>query len=427
MSRNKSGVSELVSGGFLRHSFVFFGGSLVVSALNYLFYPVLGRMLSTAAFGEVQALLSIFMQATIFLTVVAYVTIHVTVNQIDENARNSILLGLERVTLIIGYGLLLISLLCVGWLKQFFHFSDVWPFVSLIVALAVSLPLAFRMAFLRGKTLFAKALLTDGVGSAAKLVLSPLLILAGLGSLGAVSGLTISQFISLGLGLTWARRHGFSGFGLKTHKLSLKQLRPQFKHAGAILLASLVITSLLSADIIAAKHFFDPDQAGQYAGMTTVARIIFFLAAPLTAVLMTMVGLDHPQRKNRQQLIATIALIIVFGGLVLIPLSLFPEVIIKTLVGAKYFAYAQYLPRLALAMLILSIGHCGLMYQIALKRYGYCVSGLAALLLTFGLLVRGHASVIGIINAVLAGAAALIGLLVAQSLIKNNLTRRADG
>lgn len=71
---------------FLRHNAIYMVGSLSVAALNYLFYPVLGRMLSPADFGEVQALTSLFTQAAIFLTILTYVTVHVTVN-VPKNGR----------------------------------------------------------------------------------------------------------------------------------------------------------------------------------------------------------------------------------------------------------------------------------------------------------------------------------------------------
>jgi O-antigen/teichoic acid export membrane protein len=54
----------------LWHNGIFFVGSLVASVLNYLYYPVLGRMLHPAAFGESQTLVSMFLQVAM-LTIYA--------------------------------------------------------------------------------------------------------------------------------------------------------------------------------------------------------------------------------------------------------------------------------------------------------------------------------------------------------------------
>src|SRR6185369_17184709 len=101
------------------------------AGLNYLFYPVLGRMLSPADFGEVQTLTSLFTQAAIFLTILTYVTIHVTVEMPDETERNQTLLGLEKLAVYIGYGALLVALLCVNQLRTFLHFTGNAQFIAL--------------------------------------------------------------------------------------------------------------------------------------------------------------------------------------------------------------------------------------------------------------------------------------------------------
>ena len=44
---------------FLRHNLIFFIGSIIVAVLNYLYHPIMSRMLSVEDFGEVQVLFSI--------------------------------------------------------------------------------------------------------------------------------------------------------------------------------------------------------------------------------------------------------------------------------------------------------------------------------------------------------------------------------
>jgi O-antigen/teichoic acid export membrane protein len=160
-----SRIIELIkTSPFLRHNATFLVGSLGVAALNYLFYPILGRLMAPDDFGEVQTLTSLFTQAAIFLTILTYVTVHITVNVLDEEKRNQTLLGLERIAMIAGYLVLGIALASVKYLQAFLNFKESWPFIALIVALAISIPLAFRMAFLRGQKQFFLASMTDGIG-----------------------------------------------------------------------------------------------------------------------------------------------------------------------------------------------------------------------------------------------------------------------
>ena len=78
-------VRPLSTSAFLRHNAIFFVGAVAVGALNYLYYPILGRMLNIESFGEVQTLVSLFVQLQIFLTVMSQVTVNVVANYEDED------------------------------------------------------------------------------------------------------------------------------------------------------------------------------------------------------------------------------------------------------------------------------------------------------------------------------------------------------
>ena len=411
---------------FLRHNAIFMAGSLGVAALNYLFYPVLGRLMSPADFGEVQTLTSLFTQAAIFLTILTYVTIHVTVNTPDVTERNQILLGLEKVAMIAGYSLLLIALLSVNQLRIFLNFTDNWPFVALIVALAISVPLAFRMAFLRGKKQFLRASVTDGIGSGAKLLLAPILVLIGYHSLGAISALAIAQVVSLVAGLVWARQAGFYGSALGAKRLRFDLLKPYLKHAFAVLLGVGGVTIIQTLDIIAIKHYFSPTEAGLYAGITTIAGIVYFLMAPVTAVLITTVGDNQTRRKNQAHLKASLTLMVLLGGGALLVMYLFPGIIINILVGSKYLVDASYLPRVGLAMLFLAVANMLMMYHIALKRYKYSFVSIAICAILLGLMQLNHGKIEDVINNIVLGSLFLLITTALQNFFFNHHQLRED-
>lgn len=412
---------------FLKHNAVFFIGSLSVAALNYLYYLVLGRMLSPSDFGEVQTLTSLFAQAAIFLSILTYVTIHVTVNAPDKQQRNQTLLALEFISLASGGALLAAALLSAGLLREFFNFSSVWPFFALIAALGISIPTVLRMSFLRGNKLYAKASFVDGIGSASKLVLSPLLVLAGLRSFGAVTGLALSQVISLVVGTVWSYRRGLKGFGFRRRHMNLDALRPQMRYALAVFMVSGCVAAMLSLDMIAVKHYFQPDQAGTYAGMTSVARIVFYVTAPFTGVLLTLVSLRAPEGKNLRWLKGSIALILLFGGGATLFLTLFPDFMIRLFIGSKYLLFSDSLPKLSLAMLLLGLANTLLMYQIAMRRFKYGILAISVTFLTVGMLYMRHNTPEQVVEGILAGSVALVIATITTAIIHSSLTKAGHG
>jgi O-antigen/teichoic acid export membrane protein len=405
---------------------VFLVGSLGVAALNYLFYPILGRLMTPADFGEVQALTSLFTQAAIFLTILTYVTIHVTVNTVDVKERNETLLGLERVAMIVGYSLLTVALLSINQLREFLNFTDSWPFVALILALAISIPLAFRMAFLRGKKQFLRASATDGIGSAVKLLLAPIFVVIGFHSLGAIGALVIAQIVSLIASLIWAKKAGFFGSAFGPTRLPFALLKPYFKHAGAVLLGVGGVTIIQTLDVIAIKHYFTPTEAGLYAGITTIAGIVYFLMAPVTAVLITLVSNNQSKQKNQSRLKASLALIILLGGSALLTMTLFPELLINILVGSKYLINQAYLPRVGLAMFFLGLSNMFMMYHVALRCYKYTLVSIATCAVMLGLMYFNHAKIDDVINNIVLGSFILLLITALQNFLYNRHQLRED-
>src|SRR5688500_11834357 len=115
-------LSSLRTHTFLRHNAIFFVGSIAVGALNYVYYPILGRLLEPAAFGEVQTLISLFLQLTTFLMVLSIVTVNVVANTADVARRNHTILEFEKITLLGAIGLLLLVLLAGEPLRHFLQF-----------------------------------------------------------------------------------------------------------------------------------------------------------------------------------------------------------------------------------------------------------------------------------------------------------------
>jgi len=86
----RSVLTAVRSSSFVRHNAIFFFGSVAVGVLNYVYYPILGRMLSVEAYGEVQALVSLFLQMLVFLVVMSQVTINVVANYTDEDKKRRV-------------------------------------------------------------------------------------------------------------------------------------------------------------------------------------------------------------------------------------------------------------------------------------------------------------------------------------------------
>ena len=419
---------QLRSSAFLRHNLILLVGSLVVGVLNYAYYPILGRLLDVESFGEVQAIVSLFLQLNIFLTVLGQVTVNVVANYDNETERERVVYELEKLGLFLSIGgLALVAVF--GWkLKSFFNFESAWPFVIVMGATIASVPLAFRSAFLRGHKKFAEVSGANLISAAAKIVLSAVLVWIGWSTVGAIFGLIVAQLLAFGYAAYVARNVGFSrpeGVSVKSLP-SWKVLAPEIRYGLLVLCGSLTITVLSSIDIFVVKHFFDAQTAGRYAGVSTVARMIFFLTASIAQVLLPSVKINNPAKQNTSLFLKSMALLTVLGGAALLIFILFSNKIVSILMGHAYTTYAHLLGRLSLVMFVISILNLVVSYYIALRRYQISVVIVAGAALTALLLSVQHQSLDAVVNSLLYGSVSMLAMF-ALWFVSNNVTNRMRG
>lgn len=393
-------VRAIRSSTFLRHNAIFFVGALAAGAFNYVFYPIMARLLPTASFGEAQALASLFAQINIFLGVLGLLTVNIVVNASDSKKRDQIVIELEKLALIAGLVLMLASLFGGRALERFFNFGSPWPFVGLALAVFVSVPLLFRNAYLRGQKEFTLVSILSVVAAGGDLVLAVLFVVLHWRTTGVMAGLAAAQFLTFIYSAWLARRHGFSGSQRETlfRLPDMRIIAPELRYALVVLICSLTITGLYSVDTIVMKHWFDAHTAGLYAGIATVARIIIFITGSVPQVLLPSVRMNQSVIHNRQVLMKSLVLLIGIGGSALLVFSLFPRTVVGMLMGHQFLTYAGLLPRLSLAIFLVSVINMFVMYHLALRRYAVTAIAACGIILTAGLLGAYHQTPYAVVN-----------------------------
>jgi O-antigen/teichoic acid export membrane protein len=415
-------IKSLRHSAFIRHNAIFFVGSLGVGFLNYLFYPVLGRLLPPGRFGEVQTLSSLFAQVIIFLSVFGLLTVNIVVNYEDAARRNRVVMELERLAALLGLLLLGLTFVSDKALQHFFNFASAWPFPILALAVLVTVPLTFRSSYLRGVRKFGLTSAVGLLGSAADLLLAALFVILGWGTTGAILGLVGGQLVALAVAAMLARRQGFS----ESWRASLVRLpdiqliRPELRYALLVLVGSLGMTGLYSLDIIVIKHYFDAHTAGLYAGISTVARIVYFLTASIVGVLLPAIKLQSKPRDNHLVLLKSLALMTVVGGGALLVFALAPRFIVSLLMGPKYLPLSPLLPRLSLLMFVISFVNLIVFYFIALRRYSIALVVIIGVVVTYYLLRVHHQTLAVVIDNLLYGCLSMM-LLIGIWLGRKNL------
>lgn len=392
---------------FLKNNLVFFLGSVAVGALNYLYYPVIGRLMSPSAFGEVQTLISVFLQLTIFLNVLSLVAVNLIANDKNDRAQR-IVTELQLASLWLSVGTLAITIIAATWLKSAFRFESIWPFILLTAALIAAVPFTFQTAYLRGRQRFGATSLANLLVAGGKIIFSVGLVVIGLGTSGAIGGLIAAQLVGLAYAFSQAQRGRMKQ---TAQALSvrwwpdMRVVAGEIKYVGYALVGSLGVMLLLSLDVIVVKYFFDAHTAGLYAGVATVARIIFFLTASIAQVLLPAVKLQNTANNNGKLLVRSALILCALAAPVLAICSIRPEFVMGLLMGTSYVSFSSLLTPLSWAVFFVSISNLLVIYCLALRKYVPAIFAMVGAIVTYGFILFNHDSLSDIVMILLLGSA----------------------
>ena len=396
---------------FFKNFLIYFSGSMVVSVINYAFYPIIGRLLSVQEFGEMQVLIALVTQVGLLLAALATVITHTTASAEDESIARKTITELRSVVLLLAIPLLLLGLLTIPFLQEYLHYDATLPFIALFASVFVSVLATFNNATLQGQKRFKQISFMAILQALSKLIIAVVLIYVGLGVLGGILGVFLAGVISYIYTTQYVKKWHIIKFkNITAFKNAIIKLLPELRYGflSFITLASMAI--LFTVDIIAVKHYFDAHTAGVYAGISTIAKIAYFALTPMSAVLLPSVAGEKGSRTHIVKTAATVLLSMSAVGLTIVYFA--HELITSILFGERFVGMSYLLPSITLAMALLAILYNIVMYGLALraKVLGYALPLGALLVLTLNFFQ--HSTLDDIIYNLIISTSIIIGMLV---------------
>lgn len=382
---------------FLKNNIVFFGGSMMIAFLNYLYHPVLSRLMSIEDFGEVQALISLSMQLIIMLSVFGIIAVNIVSNGETNKERLAVLKKVERTALYLGLAIFSLILVFRNQFQVLLNFQSFYPFISLAIILLISVPLTFKNAYLQGTHDF-KAVSVSGIlSSLGKLVFGVGLVYFGLRSFGAITGLVVAQIVSLGYA-TYKTKGLLNLQPITLNSKASNLLKKELKYGFLVFVVFLSVTILFTSDVVLVKHWFPAKEAGLYSGIASIARIIFFVTGSVSVVMLPSIKIDVDKGKNYRLFFRSLLIVLVIGGSTLGLFYLAPQLVIRVLIGEKYISYAGLLPLLSFQLFLVSIINLFFYYYLALRKYLVSLVALVGVLSAFAFSYFNHNSIEAIIR-----------------------------
>lgn len=399
---------------FIKNSMIYFTGTVIVGLLNYFFHPILSRLMGIEDFGDVQAFLSFFALVGPLIAVFGSICVNIMASGGDEKEKIETISHLRKVASYMAITVFLFLLASSYFLKGFFNFKSLFSFILLITLPLLAVSITIRNAFLQGTHDFKSLVFSGIVASTSRLIFAILFVIIGWHIFGAVFGLLMAQLITLGY-LFWKTRKQLV-FVPVAGPLFTKKISGELWYGLLILIISLTISFLYSADVLVVKHYFSAAQAGLYSGIAIVGRMIFFLSASIVVVLFPSVSKDNSVLENNKLLFKALIFIFFIGGGACIFFSLFPNWLIQIFIGSRYLDHASLLPRLGLLSFLASIVQVLFYYYLALRQKFIIFPAIVGVVINILLSYFNHANLYTIIDNFIFGSLVVTILLIVPCL-----------
>lgn len=334
----------------LAGSALFYIFSGITSLLNYLFYPLIGRLVSTGDFGEIQFLISMFNQLSVGFVILNILAIIISIRTTSPDEQIKSIRTLNHVAVIVTLPLIIVAVSILFAARHSLSISDPPAIIALGIAVFVSVPFTTHIGKLQGNGRFVASGVISILAASSKLLLSIIFIILGFGVFGAVIGIGLGTLLAYGvmvvIDTNKVNRDGFLNIRLHDFK-RLSFIRHQ------ALVALVVMTALTIASIfdsIVSRIFLSHVEAGQYAAIATTSKTILAVTTPLM-----WLALPDAVKHQRKKIALYSVLTLCAGLIITLFVAIFSSRIIHLLTSVEPGIFTMYAVPASIVMSLCSL------------------------------------------------------------------------
>lgn len=385
----------------LSNSSIVFIGTLIASVFSYLFNMMMGRLLGPAQYGELSAIMSLLTIISVAGGAVLTISMRYSGELYNANyfdALKKLFKFLTKYLAFVGLGIFLICLSLLKPIAHFFSIPELTPIAIAFFGIIFSLLIVINKGYLQGLQRFFSLSIISILETALRFGLGIALVSAGFSLNGAIGAIILATIIAYFVSFVPVSKIFRS---LKTHdghtfRFDKKEI---IAYSWPTLVASLLLATSLNIDVIIIKHYFDPTSAGLYAAISTVAKIILYVTAPIASVMFPMISERKIKGdKHYQIFLFSLIMTLVTSLAVLAIYMIMPGKVISILYGAKYVSAYALLPEVGLFVLFYSMINLMANYFMVIKNFFFLILYLLALLAQLVVVYFWHPDILSVVR-----------------------------
>lgn len=395
-------IKNLLKNNIIKGTSYVFIGSFAANIFNYLFHLITGRMLGPEQYAVVASLLSLSYVFGFPSLIVSTVVTRKTAELAAKNDNGRIHGVLRLMLKFLTWFVIIFTILLFLFQQMIADFLNIQQ-TSLIVILGVSLAVSYfsmiGLAALQGMLRFISYAAVSAVGGAFKDAFALGAVLLGTGASGVVWSLlgtsiatTVITFIPLKDVFQSTAKH--------------PEIRGKSINSTLwIACAFLGMGFMINMDVLVVKHFFSSYEAGLYAALATIGKIVLFLSSSIATVLLPVATQKNANgQSTMRELALAMGVIVILSLSVITAFAFLPRLVIFLLYGDAYNAISPLLWLMGVYFLFYNICYTFIHYFISIKQYRILLMPLIVSLVQVAVLFVYHETFLHIVQVMVATA-----------------------
>lgn len=313
----------------------------------------MNRSLSVADFGVLIALISIITllmvpSGAISPTIITAAGVYFTRD--DKLGISALYRKMIKLLSFFGILLFIVFLVLSSSISHFFRIEESYLVAFSILCVVLFYLSSLNVSFMQARLSFKFLSFVNVVSAFLKAGLAFFLVSLGFGVGGALIGVMLSIALTVFIGVYYFRDFIFYK-SKETKKINSKELLSYGVPSAIIMLC---LSSLVSSDILLVKHLFDPHNAGLYAGLALVGKVIFFLSAPIGTVMFPMLVEKFEKKiEHKKTFHLSILMVIILSMPVVGFYYFFPEFSVSFFINKiEYLVISPYLFKFSIFIML---------------------------------------------------------------------------
>jgi O-antigen/teichoic acid export membrane protein len=339
----------------LTGSLIMLFSSTAVSGINFATNVVMARLLGPSMFGQVAVATTLLMMASCITLAFQMVCAKFVARNDTPGGKVAVYRELLKHSWMVSLGLGLVLFVAQVPIARYLNVPQSMLIGVIAVGIAFYAPVGVRRGAMQGLCLFGRLSGTFLVEAITRFFIGVALILMGYGVLGGVGAISVAVVMAYFIPLT----------PRSLRAEAVTEEHASFAEAFQVIVFFVGQVIINNIDIVLVKHFFPPEQAGLYAAVALVGRVLYFCAWSVVSAMFPVSASVKAEHESPNVVWLPMALVAGISATFILVVSMFPQVIMGAIFGRAFSSTASLLSLYAIATAVYALAMVLMAYEIS--------------------------------------------------------------